>query len=270
IERRERWYWRVVGIFVGLCLAACDPTPPPTPVEIIYITATPERPPETLTPSPVPSPVLAAVELITRTPLFPTATKTPQPAVPPTETQTFTPTYTESPLPPGTTLVFSGGVPVFPVPGGVGVPIGGSGTCLGGGQGGFAAIAARDTTMGCAVGAAVGVNTAVQDFEGGRMVWVSAVGDIPAGAIYVLYNTGGYQRFADTWIEGVDSVDAPGGGGAPPGRSAPIRGFGKVWGVNSSVRAALGWALGGEQGGTAQVQRFAAGEMVYVAVWGRW
>jgi hypothetical protein len=44
-----------------------------------------------------------------------------------------------------------------------------------------------------------------------------------------------------------------------------VRGFGKVWRDNGTVRDTLGWAMSGEAGGTAQIQLFERGEMVYVA-----
>ncbi|CAG0970619.1 MAG: hypothetical protein IT322_07970 [Anaerolineae bacterium] len=253
-------------IGLSLSMGGCRilETPVTATPEVIIITATPERPPDTATPSPVPSPVLAAVELITRTPLFPTATNTARPTLEPTLTPTFTPTNTESPTPPGggnTIGLNPLGTPLMSAGGTVPLPVG---ACTGSASGGFAAIAALDTALGCAVGSAIPVNSAMQQFEGGRMIWVSSLGEIPGGAIYVLYNTGAVQRYADTWLEGVDSVEAPGGAGAPAGKSAPIRGFGKVWGINASVRTALGWALGPEQGMPATIQRFAQGELIFV------
>ena len=42
----------------------------------------------------------------------------------------------------------------------------------------------------------------------------------------------------------------------PPGRVAPLRGFGLLWASNAEVRAALGWATAPEQGDRGDTQRF--------------
>lgn len=51
---------------------------------------------------------------------------------------------------------------------------------------------------------------------------------------------GVWQAYPDTWQEG--EPIPPTGGTPPVGKYAPVRGFGKLWATNESVRAALGWA----------------------------
>jgi hypothetical protein len=92
---------------------------------------------------------------------------------------------------------------------------------------------------------------AEQPFEHGRMIWLEEV----QGADYVLqrfilvlYDDGTYAYFEDAWVEGMPESDpaiVP-----PAGLLQPIRGFGKVWRENTSVRDGLGWATAGEQGFT--------------------
>ncbi|MCC7209886.1 MAG: hypothetical protein IT323_21470 [Anaerolineae bacterium] len=240
-------------VAAGCGMIAPQPTPEP-----IFVTATPEILPPTATvietPA-TPTPVIAALALSATALPLPTATDTPRPTRAATLTPSFTPSLTETPIPTGLAGLAAGGVYV-------------PGACSVAAAGGFATILGRDpalqASLGCAVGPAVPINAAYQDFEGGRMIWASSLGDAPGGVIYAAYNTGSYQRFSDTWVESVDGVAAPGGEGAPEGRTAPIRGFGKVWGQNPPVRSALGWAVGGENGTGAQIQRFERGEMVYV------
>jgi hypothetical protein len=232
---------------ISLLAAGCGIIEPPRTPTPIYVTATPPPVTPTDTPPPAPSPVIAPLaSAVAPSNLFPTATGTPLPTTAPTLTPSFTATFTESPAP---TLNAK--------------------TCTVAPQGGFAAIYSANPSLqqalGCAMGPAVAVNSAVQEFESGRMIWTSQVGDLPPGAIYALFNAGTYQRFADNWVEGSDPVDAPGGSSPPAGRTAPIRGFGKVWGLNPSVRNGLNWALGGENGTGAQMQRFERGEMLFVA-----
>lgn len=247
--------WSLVMLIAALALAgACNTEQPLPTLMVLYVTATPE-PSDTPEPTLPPSPVVPTVALPTIEPS--TATPTPPPpTLPPTLTPSFTPTFTETPGP-------------SPAPGVVAGSGQNPGACTGGPGGGFAAIYNSDPTLaaalGCAVGAPIAITSAVQDFETGRMVWASQLGEVPQRVIYAVYNNGTYQRFDDTWNEGIDPVAAPGSEGAPPGRSAPIRGFGKVWASNQAVRNALQWALSGEAGAPAQIQRFQRGEMLYIS-----
>lgn len=78
-----------------------------------------------------------------------------------------------------------------------------------------------------------------QRFEGGRMIWVATT-----RTIYVLFNDDQQPRWIrvpDTFEEGEPERDdsfVP-----PPGLSQPVRGFGKVWRTNPTVRDRLGWAV---------------------------
>jgi hypothetical protein len=99
--------------------------------------------------------------------------------------------------------------------------------------------------------------SASQLYEHGELFWLAG----PPTGIYALFNTGRFQRYDDTYIDGVDPVS---GGEIPPaGLKEPIRGFGKVWRVFPEVRA-LGWALNDESGGQAVVQVFDRGLMIYL------
>jgi hypothetical protein len=99
---------------------------------------------------------------------------------------------------------------------------------------------------------------AEQPFQNGRMIWLEEVsGDsfVLQRQILVLYNDGQYAQYEDTWTEGQPESDpsiVP-----PSGLYQPIRGFGKVWRENTSVRNKLGWATTSEQGfDTIWQQRF--------------
>lgn len=84
---------------------------------------------------------------------------------------------------------------------------------------------------------------AEQVFERGRMFWLE-----PSKEIWVITEDGKWTRFPDTFEEGEAEYDpalTP-----PAGLRQPIRGFGKVWRENDSVRAALGWAKDVEYGYT--------------------
>lgn len=124
-------------------------------------------------------------------------------------------------------------------------------------EGGFGSLFNSNPTLssqlGCPTAGAVTVNSALQNFERGTMVWLE-------GPIYVLYADGRSQQFADTFQDGVDPQS---GGETPPtGLFEPVRGFGKVWRTAPEVRSGLGWGTISEVGGTAVVQRFEQGWMV--------
>ena len=252
------WILVFLAVFsLGGCGLLNDPAPTVTP---IYITATPEAPvlPIVATETPQATNVVFA----TSAALLPTAvqitrTATPSPLPPITMTPSFTPTHTDTPVTPGAVGFY----------GAVGGNVG-STTCASSPQGIFGAIYQGDAdiaaALGCAVGGASSATSAYQNFQNGLMLWVSSLGaQQPQGVIYALASSGSYQRFNDTWVEGVD----PDSGGAEPpsaGLSEPVRGFGKIWRENSSVRDALGWATSGENGGSATVQVFERGEMIAV------
>ncbi|MEW6578164.1 MAG: hypothetical protein AB1435_03105 [Chloroflexota bacterium] len=267
---RRRAVGAVIGLVAGLvsgCGLLQDAPPTVTP---IYITATPEPVivPIVATETPAATPVVAgtsAALLPTRGPER-TATFTPPPRI--TQTPTFTPTATDTPVTPG---------PVVYAPVGGVAGAGGAGGVIGSGSGGSAttgcatvpggalgALYQSDPSIAAAIGcplsgAATSVASAYQPFQNGVMIWVAAPGQ---SLIYALYGNGTYQRFNDTFREGID----PSSGGAvpPPGWVEPVRGFGKVWRENPTARDTLGWALTGESGGTAEFLAFERGEMVRV------
>lgn len=226
------------GIMLAIALGGCGPVQlvvTPTP---IYVTATQIA--ELLTPTDTATPVIAPVATALA---GPTVTRTPI-RLEPTLTPSFTLTFTDSPAP-------SRKAPV----------------CKTAPQGGFATIYGKDpalqAALGCAASPAVAIPSASQSFEGGRMVWVGQLAELPTKVIYVVYNSGTYQRYDDTWVENVDP--ATGSDVPPPGKAAPVRGFGKVWRSNLPVKSGLGWANGAEAGTSGQIERFERGEMLFVA-----
>jgi len=104
--------------------------------------------------------------------------------------------------------------------------------------------------IGCPRGAPVPVFAARQHFQKGQMIWRE-----DQQWIYVLYNDGRWEGYADRWIEG-DPEDDP--ALIPPeGLQQPIRGFGRVWRENlGGAKAPIGWAQEKEQGQTAQIQEW--------------
>ena len=79
--------------------------------------------------------------------------------------------------------------------------------------------------------------------------------------IIVLYNTGVWENYTDTWREGDPEFSclqlAP--STSPP---TPKRGFGKVWCLHANVRTGLGQATAIEQGFDATIQDFASGTLL--------
>lgn len=254
----------LLALAVGLALAGCgvirDTPPTVTP---IYITATALPPvvPVVATETPSASPVVVATDAALLPTQAPLRTSTPTPPPPITMTPTFTPTATDTPVTPG-------GVAFAPV-GGFGASGGAAGgSCANVPPGVFGAVFQGDPNVAAALGCplaptAAAVSSAYQPFQNGVMFWVSSLGAQPQSAIYALFNNGTYQRFNDTFTEGVDPASS---GAVPPqGYLEPVRGFGKVWRDSSLVRDTLGWATTGEAGGSAQVLMFERGEMVSVS-----
>lgn len=263
----RRMLFSIILSLLALALPGCGllEDPPPTVTPII-VTATDPVPIVPIVATETPGPT--AVVAVTDVSLLPTQgprTETPTPHAPATNTPTFTPTATDTPVTPGAAAF----APVGSVPGtaqaaaegGVGVPTG----CAGMPQGAFAAAYQGDSTiqaaLGCALAGGTGaVGSAYQPFQNGMMIWLASLGTQPQPVIYVLYNNGTYQRFNDTFVEGVDPASS---GAAPPGGLLePVRGFGKVWRSNPGVRDGLGWATAGESADSAQVQMFERGEML--------
>lgn len=100
------------------------------------------------------------------------------------------------------------------------------------------------------------LTAAAQPFEHGRMIWldggVDGDGVTRADMIFVLYADGTLTAFLDTWREGdplSDPTIVP-----PAGFYQPVRGFGRVWREEATVRGKLGWATAEEQAYLAQQQ----------------
>ncbi len=265
IQRRIGWL--VLPGLVVLAASGCDALQdaPPT-VTPIYITATPEPPivPIVATETPAATPVVAATSAVALPTQAAGRTATPSPAPPITMTPSFTPTMTDTPITPGA-------VGFAPVGGDVGLAASGGasgGACTTAISGTFGTIYQSDPGLQSALGCpqasgASDVSSAYQTFQNGVMIWISSLGTQPQAAIYALYNNGTYQRFNDTFTEGIDPDSS--GAQPPPGLQEPVRGFGKVWRENPAVRETLGWATSGESGGTARVLMFERGEMLSVA-----
>lgn len=262
MQRRIVWLI-LIGIGVLLAAPGCgvlqDAPPTITP---IYITATPVPPivPVIATETPAETSVMAATGVVALPTQSAGRTSTPTPAPQITMTPTFTPTATDTPVTPGSNFV-----PVGGNSGSGGVVSGSGGGCTNTPGGTFGAIFQGDTdlqnALGCPLAAgATNVSNAYQPFQNGLMIWVSSLGAQSQPAIFALYNNGTYQRFNDTFTEGVDPDSS--GAQPPAGMLEPVRGFGKVWRENPPVRDTLGWATSGESGGSAQVLLFERGAMV--------
>lgn len=216
--------------------------------------------------------------------LSPTATITPSPTVTisPSATITETPTATATNLPTldpaerpqlGLALLLRNATAVAPAtntpfldpaaPVGIATEGFQASACPSQPVGGFGQIFSTNpdiaAQLGCPAGNAADVPfvpAAWQNYQQGLMVWLD-------GEIFAFYSdTDVFQRFADTFQEGVDpetTVETP-----PDSLVAPIRGFLKIWSSNDTVRSGLGWALAPEQGVTARAQLFPNGRMVWL------
>lgn len=270
-------------LVAALTLAACDTQPQSVgqlPTQLVL---------PTLTDAPPPSATATASATVQASPTFTgTQPATDLPTLTPsntiTDTPTLTPTATEPPpYVPGlldflaqTAAVQTVLPPTFAPQGGIPTLVG-NGTvspvetdefgmvCPAPPAGGFALVYLGDPALpaqlGCPINGTLTVNqpAAVQAFERGTMVWVQGTPNY----IYVLYNSGTYQRFIDTWQSG---ETAPISEMPPPGLSEPLRGFGKVWRDNPTVKSTLGWAVAIEAGTAATRQDFERGTMLNVTL----
>jgi len=195
-----------------------------------------------------------------------TETSTRTPTITPTPTATTSPTQPPSPLndlvalalvftPLPTNIVLGlpspTGAVIIPTPangGSLATPIPAQ-SCPFLPSGGFGTVLINNPDLPLQIGCPVGspptvanLSSAVQNFQTGQMIWLDAT----PGQIYVLFNDGTFQIFNDTYNSAVDPEN---GGETPPaGLFEPMRGFGKVWRDNPTVRSALGWATDNEQG----------------------
>jgi hypothetical protein len=111
--------------------------------------------------------------------------------------------------------------------------------------------------LGCPSAAGkAGVWMAEENFQHGRMFWRE-----DDRKVYVLYDSGRWERYEDTWREG-DPTFSCGTEQHPP---TPVRGFGKVWCTHELVRQGLGDATTIEQGDQGAVQDFGDGAILKTA-----
>jgi hypothetical protein len=117
--------------------------------------------------------------------------------------------------------------------------------------------------VGCPRSGESGLNTAVQRFEHGWMVWEARREATPASVYALFDDTRRYARFDDTFSPQVDPLTGP--LTAPPGLQQPTAGFGKVWREASGVgvRQRLGWATVPAATGRGALQTFQRGHMVW-------
>lgn len=217
--------------------ATITDTPSPT------FTFEPTLPPEA-------RPLTSLLELAARTTLLPTDF-----VVPPYEGVNVALPTTPAPLPfvpVGTVIAPAGGA----VPPSIAMPL----TCAFYPPAAFGQVFALlndwAVRLGCPAGNppdVIALSGVWQPFQNGLMIWLN-------GDIYVLYNNGNYEYYADTFNPAADPETLP---DVPPsGLFAPVRGFGKVWANQPTVRAGLGWGLASEVGTPARTVAFQNGLMV--------
>jgi hypothetical protein len=101
---------------------------------------------------------------------------------------------------------------------------------------------------------------AAQSFEGGAMIWVGRADGGP-GQIFVLTSSPSvdltWNMYIDSYSEGepIGTDELP-----PPGKYAPVRGFGKLWRTVPEVRSVLGWALSPEVGDRGTALQFSGSQ----------
>lgn len=86
-----------------------------------------------------------------------------------------------------------------------------------------------------------------QQFENGFMTWRT-----DNGMIYVFTGDGQFFQFSSSIYASLPD-NSPIPEVAPQGRQRPIMGFGRVWSNFANIRAALGWAVAGEQSYTMMI-----------------
>lgn len=112
-----------------------------------------------------------------------------------------------------------------------------------------------------------------QDFEGGRVIRLSpdpSRSEFPHGLLYVIYNDGEWEAFADEWTGGLPASDPsilP-----PADRYQPVESIGWVWREYSGVRRRLGWAYEPQSVFQGRYQKYLGREYPYSTFFdhGKW
>jgi hypothetical protein len=99
------------------------------------------------------------------------------------------------------------------------------------------------------------VHLGEQSFQGGAMLARADSNEV----LVLIRSTGRWSSYANGWRPG--EVLGP-VGSRPPGTLEPLRGFGKVWRDQPSVKLQLGWAVYEERSAEASVQRFERGTLM--------
>ncbi len=161
---------------------------------------------------------------------------------------------TRTPIPPTATPIAPTATPTVPLPTCAIMPVLGFGNI-------WTTYPTVRSRLGCPVEPEKGIWSAEETFIGGMMFWRSDL-----TLIYVLYNNGTWQSFADTWESTQPEWDV--NIVAPAGYLQPKRGFGKVWREQPGVRSALSWATTPERGLGATWQAYQGGQMLWSDVQG--
>jgi hypothetical protein len=105
-----------------------------------------------------------------------------------------------------------------------------------------------------------GTEAAAQSFEHGLMLWLAADSNYGDDPVYVLFDTGEYQRFPDMGAADPQAVGTIPAGFYPPGDR-----FGKVYweGTGARVRQRLGNATGPQLDSAGAYQQFGNGRMFW-------
>jgi len=102
------------------------------------------------------------------------------------------------------------------------------------------------------------IQVAEEVFEHGRMFWVS-----PTKQFWVMIidtaGHGAWSIFDDTFVDGEPEMDPS--IVAPEGKYQPVRGFGKLWRENQTVRDELGWGTTPEFGYESEYRYYPGGSV---------
>ena len=125
--------------------------------------------------------------------------------------------------------------------------------------------------MGCPTESELAIQAAADErFEGGYMFWRQDI-----KKIYVFFgnpntdSVGLWAEYDDTWVDGeplpTPVLEGNGAETPPAGKYAPVRGFGKLWLTDPSLRERLGWALETEQPVTGAFQTYDQGYALWTS-----